>query len=86
MKLDEVELNREPDFELDSKVKLRKNIRNDGTFPGAEVGETIAKKGEEGYVIGVGTFLQTAYVYSIHFLSTGKVVGCLGKELEQAGG
>lgn len=86
MKLGEVELDREPDFELDSKVKLRKNIRNDGTFPGTEIGEMIAKKGEEGYVIAIGTFLQTAYVYSVHFLGTGKVVGCLGKELEQTSG
>lgn len=82
MKLDEVELDREPDFDLDTKVRVRKKIRNDGTFPGKVIGETLANKGDEGYIIGIGTFLQTAYVYSVHFLGTGNIVGCLGKELE----
>lgn len=83
MKLDEVELDREPDFDLECKVRVRKNIKNDGTFPGKEIGERLVNKGEEGYIIGIGTFLQTAYIYSVHFLDSGNVVGCLAKELER---
>ncbi|WP_330203349.1 nitrogen fixation protein NifZ [Cyanobacterium sp. Dongsha4] len=82
MKLGEIELDREPAFELESKVRVTKKIRNDGTFPGKQLGEVLAKKGDEGYVISIGTYLQTAYIYSVHFLEAGTVVGCLGKELE----
>lgn len=82
MKLGEVELDREPDFELDTKVRVRNKIRNDGTFPGKQIGETLANKGDVGYIIAIGTYLQTAYIYSVHFLQNGNVVGCLGKELE----
>ena len=82
MKLGDVELHKEPTFQLDSKVRVRKKIRNDGTFPGKQIGETLANKGDEGYIISIGTYLQTAYIYSVHFLETGNVVGCLGKELE----
>ena len=82
MKLGDVELDQEPTFELDRKVRVRKKIRNDGTFPGKKIGETLANKGDEGYIISIGTYLQTAYIYSVHFLETGNVVGCLGRELE----
>ncbi|HHP7229454.1 MAG TPA: nitrogen fixation protein NifZ [Xenococcaceae cyanobacterium] len=82
MKLGDVELDQEPTFDLDSKVRVRKKIRNDGTFPGKQIGETLANKGDEGYIISIGTYLQTAYIYSVHFIEAGHVVGCLGKELE----
>jgi nitrogen fixation protein NifZ len=82
MKLGDVEIDEEPEFELESKVRVRKKIRNDGTFPGKDIGETLANKGDEGYIISIGTYLQTAYIYSVHFLETNNIVGCLGKELE----
>ncbi len=82
MKLGEVELDQEPTFQLETKVRVRKKIRNDGTFPGRQIGETLANKGDEGYIISIGTYLQTAYIYSVHFLENGNIVGCLGKELE----
>jgi nitrogen fixation protein NifZ len=82
MGLGEVELDEPPKFDINQKVRLRKLIRNDGTFPGKEVGAHLAKKGDVGYIIGIGTYLQTAYIYSVHFLETNYVVGCLGKELE----
>lgn len=82
MRLDEVELDAPPAFELNQKVRVRKLIRNDGTFPGKDVGFHLAKKGDVGYVVGIGTYLQRSYIYSVHFLETGYVVGCLKKELE----
>jgi nitrogen fixation protein NifZ len=82
MRLGEVELDEPPKFDINQKVRLRKLIRNDGTFPGKEVGAHLAKKGDVGYIIAIGTYLQTAYIYSVHFLETNHVVGCLGKELE----
>lgn len=82
MRTMEVELNDPPVFEIGEKVLLKKMIRNDGTFPGKDVGEVLAKKGETGYIINIGTFLQTSYIYSVHFMSTNRVVGCLKRELE----
>lgn len=81
---DEIELDGPPAFDLGQRVRLRKLIRNDGTFPGEDVGAKLANKGDIGYVIGIGTYLQRAYVYSIHFLESNRVVGCLSRELELA--
>jgi nitrogen fixation protein NifZ len=82
MQLDELELDLPPAFEIGSKVRTRKLIRNDGTYPGQEIGATLAKKGEIGYVISIGTFLQNSYIYAVHFIERGFIVGCRKKELE----
>jgi len=42
------------------------------------------KKGEEGYVISIGTFLQQYYIYGVEFLESGFRVGMKRKELESA--
>ncbi|MCC5634420.1 nitrogen fixation protein NifZ [Nostoc sp. CHAB 5844] len=84
MQSDEYELESEPDFEVGEKVRLRKQIKNDGTFPGRDIGEILAKKGDIGYVASIGTFLQRSYIYAVHFLDKGIVVGCRKKELESA--
>lgn len=82
MQLDELELGEPPVFEIGDKVQLRKLIKNDGTFPGQEVGAVLAKKGDIGYVVSIGTYLQSSYIYAVHFLETGFIVGCRKKELE----
>ncbi|TBR58271.1 nitrogen fixation protein NifZ [Mastigocladus laminosus UU774] len=79
---DEVELYDPPAFDIGDKVRLRKQIKNDGTFPGQEIGTILAKKGDIGYVVSIGSFLQRSYIYAIHFLETGFIVGCKKKELE----
>ncbi len=82
VKVDPIELDSPPIFAMEEKVKLRKLIRNDGTFPGRDIGETLAKKGETGYVVGIGTYLQTYYIYAVHFVERNMVIGCRSKELE----
>lgn len=82
MESDEIELLEPPVFEMEQKVRVRKLIRNDGTFPGKIIGETLVKKGDVGYVVGIGTYLQTSYIYAVHFLERGVIVGCRKKELE----
>ncbi|MDF5720061.1 MAG: nitrogen fixation protein NifZ [Rhizonema sp. PD37] len=82
MPSDEVELEDAPEFEIGDKVRLRKLIKNDGTFPGQEVGVVLAKKGDTGYVVSIGSYLQRSYIYAVHFLPSGFIVGCLKKELE----
>ncbi len=79
---DEVELYDPPAFNIGDKVRLRKQIKNDGTFPGQEIGTILGKKGDTGYVVSIGSFLQRSYIYAVHFLETGFIVGCRKKELE----
>jgi nitrogen fixation protein NifZ len=79
---DVVELNNPPLFNYGDKVRARRTIRNDGTFMGKEIGEILCKKGDEGYVVSIGTFLQQFYIYGVEFISTGYRVGMKRKELD----
>jgi nitrogen fixation protein NifZ len=65
-------------------VRSRKTVRNDGTFPGREIGEILVKKGDEGYITSIGTFLQQFYIYGVDFVAHGYRVGMKGRELEPA--
>jgi nitrogen fixation protein NifZ len=80
----DVELDGRPQFEYGQKVRSRFMVRNDGTFPGKDVGEVLVNKGDEGYVISIGTFLQQYYIYGVEFLESGFRVGMKRKELELA--
>ncbi|MCC3246388.1 nitrogen fixation protein NifZ [Methylocystis sp. WRRC1] len=79
---DTVELEGPPYFDYGDKVRARRTIRNDGTFPGKDIGEILVTKGEEGYVVSIGSFLQQFYIYGVEFVSTGHRVGMKRKELE----
>lgn len=79
---DVIELDGPPAFNLGEKVKANRTVRNDGTYAGKEIGDVLAKKGEVGYVVSIGTFLQQFYVYGVQFLQTGRRVGMKRKELE----
>jgi nitrogen fixation protein NifZ len=81
---DVVELTAPPYFGFGEKVKARRTIRNDGTYAGKEIGEILARKGEEGYVVSIGTFLQQFYIYGVEFLESGNRVGMKRKELDPA--
>lgn len=76
-----VELVNPPEFEYGQKVRSKKFVRNDGTFPGREVGDILVSKGDIGYVTSIGTFLQQFYIYGIDFYELGYRVGMRGKEL-----
>jgi nitrogen fixation protein NifZ len=77
----EVEIFKPPVFRPGEKVQARKYVRNDGTFPGRDVGEVLVRKGEIGYVRDVGSFLQQFYVYSVEFVNLGVIVGMRAREL-----
>jgi nitrogen fixation protein NifZ len=79
-----VELDGPPQFDYGTKVRSRFMVRNDGTFPGKEIGEVLVRKGEVGYVTSIGTFLQQFYIYGVEFLETGYRVGMKRRELEIA--
>jgi len=78
------ELTAPPFFSFGEKVKAKRTIRNDGTYAGKEIGEVLAKKGEEGYVVSIGTFLQQFYIYGVEFTESGNRVGMKRKELDSA--
>ncbi len=78
----QVELNEAPAFDYGEKVRSRMNVRNDGTFPGKEVGDVLVKKGDMGYVTSIGTFLQQFYIYGVEFVVSGHRVGMKARELE----
>jgi nitrogen fixation protein NifZ len=79
---DVVELDGPPSFDYGARVRSRRMIRNDGTFPGKDIGDVLVKKGDEGYVVSIGTFLQQFYIYGVDFPALGYRVGMKRKELE----
>jgi nitrogen fixation protein NifZ len=79
---DVVEITQSPFFAYGEQVKAKRIIRNDGTYAGKEIGEILCRKGEIGYVVSIGTFLQQFYIYGIEFTESGNRVGMKRKELE----
>ena len=69
------------EFEIGDEVRVTRNVRNDGTFPGLERGDLIMRRGTTGTVVDRGTFLQDQIIYTIHFLGDDRVVGCREEEL-----
>jgi nitrogen fixation protein NifZ len=76
-----VEIHAAPLFRPGEKVRSTKHIRNDGTYPGKEIGENLVRKGDVGYVRDIGTFLQQFFIYAVEFADRAVIVGMRGKEL-----
>jgi len=70
-----------PVFDYGDEVRVMRNVRNDGTYPGLEMGAPLVKRGSVGYVQSVGTYLQEYIIYSVHFLPEDILVGCKEEEL-----
>lgn len=70
-----------PCFEYGDPVRVVRNIRNDGTFPGVATGQLLIRRGSVGHVRNVGTFLQDQLIYTVHFLDGDLLVGCREEEL-----
>lgn len=73
-----------PSYEYGDKVRVTRNVRNDGTYPGLEIGDFLVRRGSVGHVQNIGTYLQDQIVYSVHFLEEDKLVGCREEELLNA--
>ncbi|MFC3608372.1 nitrogen fixation protein NifZ [Stutzerimonas tarimensis] len=71
----------QPQFEYGESVRLIRNVRNDGTYPGKEVGELLIRRGAVGCVYDVGTYLQDQLIYRVHFIDDARTVGCREEEL-----
>lgn len=71
-----------PRFDYGDSVRVIRNIRNDGTFPGVVTGKLLIRRGSVGFVRQIGTFLQDQIIYGVHFVDQGgRVVGCRETEL-----
>ncbi|MEM9764188.1 MAG: nitrogen fixation protein NifZ [Pseudomonadota bacterium] len=77
----EIEVYRDPAFMPGTRVISKKNIKNDGTMAGKEIGETVVKKGDVGYVRDIGVFLQQFYIYAVDFVDRSSIVGMREREL-----
>jgi len=70
-----------PQFEYGDEVRVVRNVRNDGTYPGLDTGTLLVRRGSVGVVNDVGTYLQDQLIYRVHFLDLGRTVGCREEEL-----
>ncbi|PTV94562.1 nitrogen fixation protein NifZ [Rhodobacter aestuarii] len=80
----EIEVYRQPLYLPGDKVVSRKQVKNDGTMPGCEIGEIVVKKGDVGYVRDIGTFLGQFYIYAVDYLERGAIVGMREAEITPA--
>ena len=72
----------QPRFACDEAVRVIRNLRNDGTYPGQPTGALLVRRGSIGYVRHIGVFLQDQIIYTVHFLDAGnRSVGCRENEL-----
>ncbi|MDP5241342.1 nitrogen fixation protein NifZ [Uliginosibacterium sp. 31-16] len=70
-----------PKWDLGDSLRVVRNVRDDGTFPGASRGELLVRRGSVGAVVDIGTFLMDQVIYSVHFLEQNRIVGCREEEL-----
>lgn len=73
-----------PEFDYGDAVRVTRNIRNDGTYPGTDKGRLLVRRGSVGFVRDLGTFLQDQIIYAVHFLTEDRIVGCREQELQPA--
>jgi nitrogen fixation protein NifZ len=71
-----------PKYEYGESVRVIRNLRNDGTYPGKDTGTLLIRSGSVGYVRDVGTFLQDQLIYTVDFIEQGIQVGCREQELQ----
>ena len=79
---EEIEVYGPPRFRPGTKVRSNRQIKNDGTMAGREIGEIVVKKGDVGYVRDIGMYLQRYYIYAVEFIDRGSVVGMRARELD----
>jgi len=68
-------------FNFGDPVRVTRNVRNDGTYPGMDPGNLLVRRGSVGFVMNVGTFLQDQIIYTVNFLEQDRIVGCREEEL-----
>ncbi|WP_417582335.1 nitrogen fixation protein NifZ [Nitrincola sp.] len=70
-----------PVYSYGDEVRVTRNLRNDGSFPGVDKGQLLVRRGATGHVRNLGTFLQDQIIYTVHFIEDDIQVGCREEEL-----
>lgn len=73
-----------PVYDYGDDVRVIRNLRNDGSFPGKDKGDFLIRRGQVGHVRNIGTFLQDQIIYTVHFVEEDLQVGCREEELQRA--
>jgi nitrogen fixation protein NifZ len=73
-----------PRWHIDDEVRLTRNVRDDGTFPGAQRGDLLVRRGSVGVIRDIGSFLQEQVIYGVYFYAEKRMVGCREEELMDA--
>jgi len=68
-------------FDYGEKVRVIRNIRNDGTFMGADRGALLVRRGSVGFIKSMGKFLQDQVIYQVQFIEQGFTIGCRDTEV-----
>ncbi|KAF7600237.1 MAG: nitrogen fixation protein NifZ [Candidatus Dactylopiibacterium carminicum] len=68
-------------WQIGDSLRVTRNVRDDGTFPGAFRGDLLVRRGRVGHVVDIGTFLFDQIIYSLHFIEEDRVVACREEEL-----
>ena len=71
-------------FDYGQRVRVVRNLHDDGTYPGATRGDLLVRRGASGIVRDIGTFLQEQIVYTVHFTEEDRLIGCRDTELIDA--
>ncbi len=71
-------------FPSGSEIRVIRNVRNDGSFPGLNKGELLIEQGETGTVRSSGYFLQDQIIYEVYFPEKNRVVGIRETEVIDA--
>lgn len=75
----------EAKFFIGQKIELLEDIKNDGTYPHAKIGDLMMPSGSVGYIKDIGEFLQVIRVYEVHFFASCmevEIIGCREHELK----
>lgn len=68
-------------FDYGDKVRVVRNIRNDGTLRGSKRGDLLVRRGSVGYIKQIGTLLLDQVIYQVHFIDQGFTLGCRDNEV-----
>lgn len=76
---------REPKYQWGQRVAAALDLYNDGSYPNEPPESLLARAGEAGEIVQVGTHTETnTPVYLVEFNST-HVVGCFEEEIQVVG-
>jgi nitrogen fixation protein NifZ len=71
-----------PKYEWGQRVQVVEDVFNDGSYPDQPADALLAKSGEMGEIVNIGTIEETKRpLYLVEFEGSRFVIGCLEEEL-----